>query len=59
MIRKWPDGRQATELDQRRRLDTLLAAALGETERDRLLALGAEMSLFEADQLSGLVPGET
>ena len=54
-ISEWPDGRQTTERMQRERVIVRLEAALGKVELDRLLAQGAELSLLEADQLSGLL----
>ncbi len=54
----WIDGRQATEEMQRNRLSATLEAALGRTERDRLLQQGRALTLFEADHLAGFIKTE-
>lgn len=55
-IADWPDGRQATEQTQRDRLQKLLGQALGDSERDRLLAQGMTLDLNDAVELARFAP---
>jgi len=49
----WPDGRQTTEVMQRKRLANALAAGLAADELARLTDQGSRLTAFEADMLAG------